>query len=239
MHRKGVLVSINSDSAEHARRLNTEAAKAVKYGGLSDDEALSLVTINPAKQLRIDSRVGSLEPGKDADVTVWTAHPLSSYAIVDRVYIDGTQYYERQADERRLTELAREKRQLVAAEQGTRKNTTTDPELEPSPSGRASGPAVRDGDAAPRSQPPPQTGSGAQGPARGDVNQSVTVIRNARIHPITSATIERGTIVIRGSRIEGIYADGQAPASLSSIRQPRTIDAGGADVYPGFIDAAS
>ena len=70
MTRKGVLVSINSDSAERARRMNTEAAKAVKWGGLSDDEALALVTINPAKQLRIDNRVGSLEVGKDADVVI-------------------------------------------------------------------------------------------------------------------------------------------------------------------------
>ncbi len=91
MVRKGVLVSINSDSAEHARRLNTEAAKAMRWGGLSEDEALALVTINPAKQLRIDSRVGSLDVGKDADITVWTHHPLSSYTTADRVYIDGRQ----------------------------------------------------------------------------------------------------------------------------------------------------
>ena len=89
MTRKGVLVSINSDSAEHARRLNTEAAKSMNWGGLTEDEALALVTINPAKQLRIDNRVGSLEVGKDADVVIWNHHPLSTYAIVDRVYIDG------------------------------------------------------------------------------------------------------------------------------------------------------
>jgi len=92
MHRKGVVVSINSDSAEHTRRLNTEAAKSMRWGGLTEDEALALVTINPAKQLRIDSRVGSIETGKDADVVVWTHHPLSAYAIVDRTYIDGTLY---------------------------------------------------------------------------------------------------------------------------------------------------
>jgi imidazolonepropionase-like amidohydrolase len=117
MTHKKVNVSINSDSAEHARRLNTEAAKTIKWGGLSDDEALALVTINPAKQLRIDSRVGSLESGKDADVTVWTHHPLSSYAIVDRVYIDGTLYYERLAEERRLTELEKEKTGLIRKRQ--------------------------------------------------------------------------------------------------------------------------
>ena len=75
MTRKGVVVSVNSDSAEHARRLNTEAAKSMKWGGLSEDEALALVTINPAKQLRIDNRVGSLEVGKDADVVIWNHHP--------------------------------------------------------------------------------------------------------------------------------------------------------------------
>ena len=97
MTRKGVLVSINSDSAEHARRLNIEAAKTIKYGGLTEDEALAIVTINPAKQLRIDSRVGSLEAGKDADVVIWNHHPLSTYAIAERVYIDGTVYYDRRA----------------------------------------------------------------------------------------------------------------------------------------------
>ena len=95
MTRKGVLVSINSDSAEHARRLNTEAAKSIKCGGLTEDEAFAMVTINPAKQLRIDNRVGSLEVGKDADVVIWNHHPLSTYAIVERVYIDGTVYYDR------------------------------------------------------------------------------------------------------------------------------------------------
>ena len=121
MTRKGVLVSVNSDSAELARRLNTEAAKSMKWGDLTEDEALALVTINPAKQLRIDARVGSLEAGKDADVVVWNHHPLSSYAITDRVYIDGTLYYDRVAEDKRLTDLTREKADLVAAEgKGTR-----------------------------------------------------------------------------------------------------------------------
>ena len=91
MHKRGVLVSINSDSAEHARRLNTEAAKSMHWGGLTEDEVFAFVTINPAKQLKIDNRVGSLEVGKDADVVIWNKHPLSTYAIVDRVYIDGQQ----------------------------------------------------------------------------------------------------------------------------------------------------
>jgi len=76
MHDQGVLVSFNSDSDEMARRMNLEAAKAVKYGGVPEEEALKFVTINPARQLRVDGRVGSLEPGKDADFVVWSGHPL-------------------------------------------------------------------------------------------------------------------------------------------------------------------
>ena len=117
MHQKGVLVSINSDSDELARRLNTEAAKAMKCGGLSQDEALAMVTINPAKQLGIDNKVGSIEVGKDADVVVWSAHPLSSFAVADRVYIDGILYHDREADARRITDLEKEKATL----RGTRR----------------------------------------------------------------------------------------------------------------------
>ena len=235
MVRKGVLVSINSDSAEHARRLNTEAAKTIKWGGLSEDEALALVTINPAKQLRIDNRVGSLEPGKDADVTIWTHHPLSTYAIVDRVYIDGTLYYEKQAEERKLTELKKEKADLVAAEQGARRTNTTVPEQPSSApdrptrrpneadaaTARTSGPFVRDGD-----QTPPA-------PARNVTAGALLAITNAHIHPITSASIMQGTILIRGNKIDAVGANVAVPAGA------KVIDAGGADVYPGFIDAAT
>ena len=98
MAKKGVLVSINSDDPEQIRRLNIEAAKTVRYGKLTDDEALATVTINPAKQLKIDARVGSIEVGKDADLVVWNHHPLSSTAIVNRTYIDGVAYYDRVKD---------------------------------------------------------------------------------------------------------------------------------------------
>lgn len=98
MVRKGVLVSLNSDSAELMRRLNTEAAKTMKYGGLSEDEALALITINPAKQLQVDDRVGSIEPGKDADLVIYDKHPLSSFAKVQKVLIDGRVYFDRDED---------------------------------------------------------------------------------------------------------------------------------------------
>lgn len=112
MTRKGVVVSLNSDSAELARRLNLEAAKAIKYGGLSEDEALALVTINPAKQLGLDKRVGSIEVGKDADLVIYSGHPLSVYSIVEKVFIDGQVYFDRQADLARRAEIEKEKKEL-------------------------------------------------------------------------------------------------------------------------------
>ena len=96
--RKGVLTSINSDDAELMRHLDKEAAKTMKYGGLTETEALSLVTINPAKQLMIDNKVGSLEAGKDADVLLYDGNPLSNESKVLKVWIDGHQYFDRDQD---------------------------------------------------------------------------------------------------------------------------------------------
>ncbi|MBM3761049.1 MAG: amidohydrolase [Acidobacteria bacterium] len=98
MVRKGVLASVNSDSADTIRRLNTEAAKTMKYGGLTEEEALKLVTINPAIHLKVDKYVGSIEPGKDADFVIWDKHPLSSFARAQQVYIDGVKYFDRDED---------------------------------------------------------------------------------------------------------------------------------------------
>ncbi len=235
MTRKGVLVSINSDSAEHARRLNTEAAKTMKWGGMSEDEAFAMVTINPAKQLRIDSRVGSLEPGKDADVVVWNHHPLSSYAIAERVYIDGTVYYDRKGEEGRLTALKKEKSSLAAAEQSGTRPATTNPQENPRATGEArqggpqsddDGPAATSGTATPPSGAQAQTAKPTAAAAG-----AVIAITNATIHPITRPTIEKGTIVIRGAKIEALGANVAVPAGA------KVVDAAGADVYPGFINA--
>jgi len=95
MQKKGVLVSLNSDDAELMRHLNSEAGKAVKYGGLSETEALAMITLNPARQLGIETRVGSIEVGKDADLVIYDKFPLSDYAKVQKVLIDGTVYFDR------------------------------------------------------------------------------------------------------------------------------------------------
>jgi imidazolonepropionase-like amidohydrolase len=112
MTEKGVVVSINSDSAEEARHLNQEAAKAMKWGGLSETEALKLVTLNPAQQLRIAGRVGSIEVGKDADLVIYDKHPLSVYAVAQKVLIDGQVYFDREQDLARRAEFEKEKKAL-------------------------------------------------------------------------------------------------------------------------------
>ncbi|HEY3131495.1 MAG TPA: amidohydrolase [Acidobacteriota bacterium] len=117
MTRKGVVVSINSDSAEEARHLNQEAAKCMKYGGLSETEALKLVTLNPAKQLRIDDRVGSIEKGKDADLVIYNHHPFSPTALPQKVLIDGVVYFEREKDKERQKEIVQMKRKLKEEEE--------------------------------------------------------------------------------------------------------------------------
>ena len=113
LHQAGVVVSFNSDDPELARRLNLEAAKAVRYGGVDPVEALKFVTLNPARQLGIDRHVGSLEPGKDADLVVWNASPLSSYACCEQTWIDGRKYFDRQDDLRRRGETASMRAALI------------------------------------------------------------------------------------------------------------------------------
>ncbi len=93
--RKGVRVAIKSDSGDFVRRLNQEAAKTIRYGGATQDEALRMITLNPAWIIGVDDRVGSIEVGKDADLVVWNSHPLSSYALADVVLIDGEVYFNR------------------------------------------------------------------------------------------------------------------------------------------------
>jgi len=114
MRDRGVLVSFNSDSSDLARRLYTEAAKAVKFGGTPEAEAIKFVTINPAKQLRIDARVGSLEPGKDADFVIWSKAPLDSTTVCLQTWIDGKKYFDRAQAAERAAALAKERADLIA-----------------------------------------------------------------------------------------------------------------------------
>ncbi len=112
-HNEGVLVCINSDDQEMGRRLNQEAGKTVKYGGLSEYEAMKLVTLNPAKILHLDDRMGSLKPGKDADMVLWTDHPLSVYAMPAKTFIDGTVYFDKDKDKEMYQSIQGERSRII------------------------------------------------------------------------------------------------------------------------------
>ena len=118
---RGVTFSFNSDSDELARRLNTEAAKAVKYGGVPPEEAIKMVTLNPAIQLKIDTRVGSLEVGKDADFSIWSGSPLSTLAHCEQTWIEGRKYFDRAADVAGREALEQERAQLVERAKAAKK----------------------------------------------------------------------------------------------------------------------
>jgi len=122
---RGVNVGFNSDSDELARRLNTEAAKAIKYGGVPRDEALKMVTLNPAKSLKIDKYVGSIEVGKDADFAIWSGEPLSPYSVCEQTWIEGRKYFDRAADLAGRAELAAERTALIAAARAAKQGGAT------------------------------------------------------------------------------------------------------------------
>jgi imidazolonepropionase-like amidohydrolase len=137
---RGVVVSFNSDSSELARRLNLEAAKAVRYGGVPEAEALKFVTLNPAIQIGADHRVGSLESGKDADFVVWSGHPLSNYSIAEQTWVDGRKYFDREADLAYREVVAAERTALLEKARGDADEADEDSgeasdETEPAPTG--------------------------------------------------------------------------------------------------------
>jgi len=113
MHNAGVTVAINSDDREMSRRLNQEAAKTMKYGGMSELEAWKTVTINPAKLLHLDDKVGSIKVGKDADVVLWSHHPMSIYAKVEKTIIDGKVFFDRNEDVKKREAIKQEKSKLI------------------------------------------------------------------------------------------------------------------------------
>lgn len=113
LHDMGITTAINSDDAEMARRLNQEAAKAIKYSEMSPTEALKMVTINPAKLLHLDGRMGSIKEGKDADIVIWSASPLSIYAIAEMTFVDGIKFFDRNEMEQQKKLIDEERNALI------------------------------------------------------------------------------------------------------------------------------
>jgi imidazolonepropionase-like amidohydrolase len=127
MSAKGVLMTVNSDSDERARRLYLEAAKGVKYGGMSEEAALRTITLNAAIQLGIDKRTGSIDVGKDADLVIFSAHPFSVYTVPETTIIEGEIYFDRKQDVERRAAIKKEKEELVKRERELRQRGTTPP----------------------------------------------------------------------------------------------------------------
>ncbi|MDX1932298.1 MAG: amidohydrolase family protein [Capsulimonadales bacterium] len=224
MAERGVVVSLNSDSDELARRLNLEAARVVRFGGLSAIEALNMVTINPARQLGIDKMTGSVEPGKDADLVVWSGEPLSARSLCEKTFVDGQLLFDRAADLAARGALAAEKQRLLAAE--TPPGTTPVPptpavKLPTIPARPPAGTPVLAGDAPKPALPVPA------GP--------VTAIVGATIHPVTGPPIADGVLLFQGDRITAIGTRTSVPVPGGAT----VVQGAGMHAYPGLFDADS
>jgi imidazolonepropionase-like amidohydrolase len=218
MAERGVIVSVNSDSNDQARRLNFEAAKSIRYGGVSPETALSFVTIGPAKQLGIDRWTGSLEPGKDADMVVWSAAPTSIFAICRETYVDGVKLFDFRHDREeraRREQILNEARRLLAGGEDA-PDDGPDPETAEPP-------------AAPTSKPMP-TVSSLPGNAR--YPRKPLVIRGATIHSMVGQPMVGDVLIGADGRI-------QAVGSVNPPRGAEIVDAHGKHLYPGLIDPAT
>ena len=188
-YRAGIVTSVNSDNSEGTYRLNIEAANSMKYGGLNENEALRMVTINPAIQMGIDKRAGSLETGKDGDITIWDGHPLSVYSKARMTLVEGEVFYQRR-DPFGIDALAMSK------------NTVdTHPSVESTP------------------PVPPM--------------RRAYAIVGAMVHPVSSADIPNGTVIIEDGKIKAVGAHVSVPSGAYVVH------AKGMHVYPGLIDAGS
>ena len=114
MQQAGMVVALNSDDAEMSRRLNQEAGKVVKYGGVSESDALKMITLNPAKLLHLDDRMGSIRVGKDADLVLWNDHPLSVYALAMTTWVDGVAYFDRERDQQLRRDIVSERARIIS-----------------------------------------------------------------------------------------------------------------------------
>ncbi|MFQ5669229.1 MAG: amidohydrolase family protein [Acidobacteriota bacterium] len=221
MRERGVLVSFNSDSPELARRMNLEAAKAVKYGGVPPAEALNFVTLNPARQLGIDDRVGSLEPGKDADFVIWNGDPLSDYSIAEQTWVEGVREFDRDSDLAGREAVREERRALIERiRAGDAK------------SGEEAGEKTEDEPGEASEEPQPAPVAAAYRDRLAATGKAVSIV-HATVHTVSGGTIADGTVSFRHGRIE------EVGAGLAPWPGARIVDASGRHVYPGLIDAST
>ncbi len=244
MTRRGVKVSFNSDSGEMARRLNTEAAKAIKYGGLGEEEALALVTINPAEQLLIDHRVGSIEIGKDADLALWSGHPLSTMSLCDQTWVEGKLYFDREIDQEIQAELRAEHESLLALveaegkageEEGGDEEGDESEHIETDDRSAASEAAVSGEvlDSAPVAvrQVRRSHRAATDHPRVDRAAAGATALVGGTVHTMVGAPLRGGTLLMRGGEIVAVGSDFPVPDGTHEI------DVEGLHVYPGLFDA--
>jgi imidazolonepropionase-like amidohydrolase len=227
MHDRDVLVSFNSDSGELARRMNLEAAKAIKYGGVDPIEALNFVTLNAAKQLKIEARVGSLEAGKDADIVIWSGDPLSTYSIAEQTWVDGVKRFDRGADLIRRDEIAQLRAELIERVKIGDKKKKADSDDETDAEEEEDKEEAEE-TAEVVAQPPSRKRSYTDRLA--PLASSYSIV-HAEIHSGDGTVIENGTLSFEGGKIVAIGAD------LPPLEGATVIDASGKRLYPGLIDA--
>ena len=211
MREHGVVVTFNSDSDELARRLSVEAAKAVKYGGVPEIDALNFVTLNAAKQLRIDDRTGSLAPGKDADFVIWSGSPLSSLSIAEQTWVDGVKEFDRAADLIERDKTAHARADAIAKIKG---------DVKPGP---------REDDKA-TAKPVPAAVPAAYGDRLASSGPTVSIV-HATVHTVSGETIDDGTVSFRSGRIV------EVGRGLPALSGATVVDATGKHLWPGMIDA--
>ncbi len=225
MAHRGVVSSINSDAVgEMTKRLYVEAAKAMKYGGASEEEALKMVTLNPAKHLKLDERIGSIEVNKDADLAIYTAHPFSADAEVTMTLVDGQVYFDRDKVETSKNALQGLAHQRRPQEDGSDKAAGSDQRHD------------RLGDRYVRWTPPaaPATPKGygdLSTPALSSTNTLAIV--GGRVRTMAGPVIESGTVLIRNGRVSAVGANVSVPSDAE------VIDARGLTVTPGLINAGT
>jgi imidazolonepropionase-like amidohydrolase len=217
LHEQGVLTGINTDIPWLQSFMVGEIAKPVRYGGVSKEDALRMFTLNPARMMHIDDKVGSLEVGKQGDVVLLSGSPFNSFTRVEKTIVDGIVYYD------------------LAAEQETRgeKIITQDGAIAPQASDR---PMTQAADATAVSTGPAARAA-ASGPSAGSlaVQESVVALVGATVHPISRASIPDGVVLLRGGVIEAVGSRTQVEIPADA----RRIDVQGRHVYPGLIDAVS
>jgi imidazolonepropionase-like amidohydrolase len=218
MHQHGVLTAINSDIPSLQPFMHREIVKPVKYGGVSELEALQMLTLNPARMMYLDDRVGSLEEGKEGDVVLLDGSPFDSFSRIEKTIVDGIVYYDVDDEEGTRGEPVRAVTDVVAAPATPRTSTPGD--------GPDSGPGMAPGT-------PGANGANGDMPPRPTATQeAATALVGATVHTVSGGTIPDGVVLIRGGTIEAVGARSQVAIPADAAR----VEVAGRHVYPGMTD---